>query len=115
MQSVKAAAYLAIFLYFIRKINDKLITSFELDIPLISNDCEGCYVVVVGCSPVYASYQKSLARELAVDIKRALPKASVSIFEDETLDSDPGLEDTGLNVHELNVLQHILEEFYARD
>lgn len=115
MQSVKAAAYLAICLYFIRKINDKLVSSYELDIPFVSNDGEGCYVVVVGECPVYASYQKGFARELAVDIKRTLPKASVTIIEDETIDHDPSLENTGLSTRELNVLSGILSDFYARD
>ena len=112
---MKAATYLIIFLYWIRKIHYKLVESYELDIPLVSNDGEGCFVVIVGECPVYATYRKGFARELAVDIKRALPKASVTIIEDETIDHDPSLENTGLSTHELNVLSGILSDFYARD
>jgi hypothetical protein len=114
MQSVKAATYLIIFLYWIRKIHYKLVESYELDIPLVSNDGEGCFVVIVGECPVYATYRKGVARELAVDIKKAFPRASVSIIEDETIDNDPSLEGTGMSSFELNQLSGILSEFYSR-
>ena len=115
MLSVKAAAYMAICLYFIRKTNDKLVKDYELDIATYSNDGEGCFCVIVGDCPVYASYNHTGARELAVEIKKTLPRARVSIVEDETLDSDFSLEGSGLNADSSKVLYRILDRFYARD
>ena len=112
MMTLKMAVYSAICLHFLRRLHLKLVKDFELDIPLLSNDCEGCYCVVVGSCPIYASYQKPFARELATKIKRRIPGAQVMIIEDETLDSDFELENTGLGASDIRVLRETMQEFY---
>lgn len=115
MTSLKTVAYLAIFLHFLRRLHGKLIQDYELDIPLLSNDCEGCYCVVVGSCPIYASYEKPFARELASKIKRRIPGAQVMIIEDETLDSDFELENTGLGASDIRILRETMQEFYEAE
>ena len=115
MTSLKMAVYSAIFLHFLRKLHYKVVKDYELDIPMLSNDGEGCYSVVVGSCPIYASYQKSFARELASKVKRRIPEARVLIVEDETLDSDFELEDTGLSPTGVRILRELMQEFYEAE
>lgn len=115
MTSLKTVAYLAICLQFLRKLHYKVVKDYELDIPMLSNDDEGCFCVIVGSCPIYASYQKPFARELAAKIKRRIPGAQVMIIEDETLDSDFELENTGLGASDLRVLRETMQEFYEAE
>lgn len=115
MMTLKMAVYSAICLHFLRRLHGKLIEDYELDISMLSNDGEGCYVVVVGSCPIYASYQKSFARELASKVKRRIPEARVAIVEDETLDSDFELENTGLSPAGVRILRELMQEFYEAE
>lgn len=111
-RSVYNGIYLVIFLGFLRKTYEKLISNYQLGISVTSNDGEGCFAVIVGNCPVYSSYNKGWSWKLAADIKKALPHAAVQLIEDESIEPDPDLEDTGLSREELRELTGVLTRFF---
>lgn len=84
------AAYLAIFINFLRKIVDKLKVEENGDIPLYVDSPCGEYCVVVRDCGIYWSCEKRNARLVAAAIIETCPhlKGDVSIIESEDIDCD---------------------------
>lgn len=101
MKSMYNAFYLSVFLYFVRKILNKVTTDISEGIPRRSHDSSGCWNVVVRGVAVTYTYDKALAFEVARQIREEVPGLAaphdIEVIEDEGLPSQAPEQVPGLN------------------
>lgn len=101
MKSMYNAFYLSVFLYFVRKILNKVTTDISEGIPRRSHDTSGCWNVVCRGIPVMYTFEKALAFEVARQIREEVPGLAaphdIEVVEDEDLLSQAPEQVPGLN------------------
>ena len=101
MKTVYNAFYLSVFLYFLRRILTKVTQDLTEGIPKRSHDTSGCWNVVVRGVPLFWSYDKALAFEVARQVREEVPGLQghhdIEIVEDEDLPSQDVEQVPGLN------------------
>lgn len=105
MKAVYNAFYLSVFLYFARKILSKILLDMGTAITRRSHDTSGCWNVVVRGVPLFWSYDKALAFEVARQVREEVPGLQgphdIEIVEDEDLPSQDVEQVPGLNSQEI--------------
>lgn len=101
MKTVYNAFYLSVFLYFARKILDKVTLDLNDSIRRHSHDSSGCWNVCVRGVPVFYTYEKGLALEVArrihEDVVGLQGPDDIEIVEDDSLPTCEPEEVPGLN------------------
>ena len=101
MKAVYNAFYLSVFLYFLRKILNKVTLDLSDSIRRHSHDSSGCWNVVVRGVAVTYTYDKALAFEVARQIREEVPGLAaphdIEVIEDEDLPSQAPEQVPGLN------------------
>lgn len=109
MNKVFNAFYASIFIYFVRKVLDKLTVECQIPVPVYEGDGSDCWGVKVGQKVVFYSYDKERAKRVARQIKKALPKTEPVVYEDEDADvEDNRWCETGLNMFDAETVRSIV-------
>lgn len=105
------AAYIAIFLGFIRKIVNKVTEDFgEGHIPYFNVDSEGCFCICVDDFCLGYSYDLTDARRIVREITEAIPMFSgrMKIVEDDGMEVADWRDIPGVTEVEMRVFRKIL-------
>lgn len=103
MKTVYNAFYLSVFLYFARKILDKVTLDLNEVFKMRSKDQSGCFNILVRSVPVFWTYDYGLAMEVARQIREEVPglqePGQIEIVEDEDLERQEPERVPGLDSH----------------
>ena len=87
MNKIFNAAYLSIFIYFARKIIDKVSITFDYSVPFRSEDKSGCFNVLINEHDIFYTFDKVEAYEVVSELLEKAPSIArrLSVVENEDL------------------------------